>query len=329
MIASDSPVATMSITKKDIPKPLLKWVGGKGQIIDKLFHKFPKEIHNYYEMFVGGGSVLTMMLWAKENGYISVTGKVHAYDLNEALIGTYKNIQVNRDELYEKLLTLKETLEGCPEDGPVNRDPTTPEESISSKESYYYWIRKQYNALTDKSSVEASAHFIFLNKTCFRGMFREGPNGYNVPYGHNKNPSIIDKDALVCFSNLIRDVQFRCCDFSVAFASFENDSNNFVYLDPPYAPETDSSFVGYTKDGFGLPQHKALFKHTRESSKGNKVMMSNADVPLIRKHLPEAKNKDNQDSFIYEVVSCRRAINSKNPGAKTNEVILTNYPKET
>lgn len=311
----------MSITKKQIYKPLLKWVGGKGQIIDKLFHKFPREIHNYHEMFVGGGSVLTMLLWAIEKKHISVTGQIYAYDLNEALIGAYRNIQKNPRELYENLITLKKRLDKCPENGELNRKASSQEEALSSKESYYYWIRKQYNTFSDKTTVESSAYFIFLNKTCFRGMFREGPNGYNVPYGHNKNPSIIDKDELNRFSKLIRGVRFECCDFSVAFKDIKDNTENFIYLDPPYAPENESSFVGYTKDGFDLLQHETLFEMTISASNKNKVMMSNADVPLIRKHLLEP-------TFKYEVVSCRRAINSKNPAAKTNEVILTNYSEE-
>ena len=143
------------IVKSDIPKPLLKWVGGKGQIIDKLFHKFPKEIHNYHEMFVGGGSVLTMMLWSRYKGHISVTGNIYAYDLNEALIGTYQNIQKNREELYKNILELKEKLEGCPEDGVINRKAKSLDEALESKESYYYWIRKQYNTFSDKTSVNS------------------------------------------------------------------------------------------------------------------------------------------------------------------------------
>jgi len=306
-----------SISKKDIPRPLLKWVGGKGQIIDKLLKQIPKKINNYHEIFVGGGSFLIMVLWAKENGYITIEGDINIYDLNEALIETYNNIKNNKNELFESIKEIETEFNSCEVEGDVKRKPESKEDAMTSKESYYYWIRKQYNEISDKSTIKSSSYFIFLNKTGFRGMYREGPTGYNIPYGNYKNPKIIDKDELDYISKLIKDVNFYNSDFSKSFENIQGE-NNFIYLDPPYAPENDKSFVGYTKDGFGIEQHELLFNLTKKLSEKNMIMMSNANVQLIRDNL-------SPDDYKYEVVSCRRAINSKNPGAKTEEVIVTNY----
>ncbi len=305
------------ITKKDIPRPILKWVGGKGQIIDKLLKAIPKEMNNYHELFVGGGSFLMMVLWAKSKGFITINGSINAYDLNEALISTYINIRDNKDELFEKVKELQKTFLECDAEGTVNRKANNKEESITSRESYYYWIRKQYNEQKDKTSVESSAYFIFLNKTGFRGMYREGPNGFNIPYGNYKNPKLVEEDELNYISELIKDVNFYNSDFSESFKNVSNEKN-FLYMDPPYAPENDKSFVGYTKDGFDIEQHKKLFVLTKLISENNMIMMSNSNVKLIHDNL-------SKDNFKYEIVSCRRAINSKDPAARTEEVIITNY----
>ena len=305
------------ITKKDIPRPILKWVGGKGQIIDKLLKAIPKEMNNYHELFVGGGSFLMMVLWAKNKGFITINGSINAYDLNEALISTYNNIKDNKDELFEKIKELQKTFLECDAEGTVNRKANNKEESITSRESYYYWIRKQYNEQKDKTSVESSAYFIFLNKTGFRGMYREGPNGFNIPYGNYKNPKLVEEDELNYISELIKDVNFYNSDFSESFKNVSNEKN-FLYMDPPYAPENDKSFVGYTKDGFDIEQHKKLFDLTKLISEKNMIMMSNSNVKLIHDNL-------SKDNFKYEIVSCRRAINSKDPAARTEEVIITNY----
>tara|TARA_B100000214_G_scaffold366796_1_gene336196 strand:+ start:729 stop:1883 length:1155 start_codon:yes stop_codon:yes gene_type:complete len=306
-----------NLTKKDIPRPLLKWVGGKGQIIDKLIKKLPDKINNYHELFVGGGSFLIMVLWAKEKKYIAIDGDINVYDLNEALIETYNNIKNNKNELFESIKQIEAEFNSCEIEGDVKRKPVNKEDAMTSKESYYYWIRKQYNELSDKSTIESSSYFIFLNKTGFRGMYREGPKGYNIPYGNYKNPKILEKDEIDYISNLIKDVNFYNSDFSKSFENILGE-NNFIYLDPPYAPENDKSFVGYTKDGFDIEQHELLFNLTKKISEKNMIMMSNANVKLIRDNL-------SPDDYKYEVVSCRRAINSKNPGAKTEEVIIRNY----
>ena len=139
------------------------------------------------------------------------------------------------------------------------------DDAKTSRESYYYWIRKQFNEAKE-DSCRLSSMFLFLNKTCFRGIYRESSNGFNVPYGHYKNvPEIITKTELDKISELIKDVKFSCTDFSESLKKVSN--NDFVYLDPPYAPENKTSFVNYVKDGFDLKKHEELFSLVKKLRK--------------------------------------------------------------
>lgn len=318
-IVYDNKLVKDVATKKiHIPKPILKWVGGKTQIIDKLVTNFPVEINNYREAFLGGGSVLLTLLSCVKSGIIKIHSNIYAYDLNEPLIYIYKNIQTHHTELYDILQTMITDFNECG-NGEINRTPTNIEEAKISKENYYYWIRSEYNKLcvTDKRGLLGSAMFIFMNKTCFRGVFRVGPRGFNVPYGHYKNPEIINKDHLDEIHNLIQGVIFECCDYNTSLTNVE--PNDFVYLDPPYAPETNTSFVGYTENGFNIENHNNLFKLIHDLTETNKkIMLSNADVSLVRENFTNEK---------YNTLSllCKRSINSKNPDAKTKEVIIKNY----
>jgi len=318
-IVYDNKIVKNVPTKKiHIPKPILKWVGGKSQIIDKLITDFPVEINNYREAFLGGGSVLLTLLSYVKSGIIKIQGNIYAYDLNEPLIYIYKNIQTRHNELYDILQTIITDFNECG-NGEINRTPTNITEAKIAKENYYYWIRSEYNklCLTDKKSILGSAMFIFLNKTCFRGVFRVGPKGFNVPYGHYNNPEIINKEHLEEIHNLIQNVVFECCDFNTSLTIVE--PNDFVYLDPPYSPETDTSFVGYTENGFNIENHKKLFKLIHILTDTNKkIMLSNADVSLVRENFTNEK---------YSTLSilCKRSINSKNPNAKAKEVIIKNY----
>ena len=168
-----------------------------------------------------------------------------------------------------------------------------------------------------------TAYFIFLNKTCFRGVYREGPNGFNVPFGHYNMPEIINKNHIMTVSNLFNKykVIFTCAKFENAFANIQtnyninSDLNDFIYLDPPYAPENAKSFVGYTKSGFSLEQHKLLF----DMCKKYKFLMSNADVPLVRDNFSH-----NPNISIISII-CKRSINSKKPESKTTEVLIKSY----
>ena len=299
-----------------IPKPILKWVGGKTQILDKLITEFPTEINNYHEIFLGGGSVLLTLLSYVKEGIIKIRGNIYAYDLNEPLIHIYKNIQSAHIELYDSIQLLIKDYGECG-NGEINRKATTIEEAKQAKENYYYWIRKEYNKLSDKNGLIGSAMFIFLNKTCFRGVFRVGPNGFNVPYGNYDHPEIVNKDHLCEIHDLIRDVIFESCDFTKSLSTVE--TNDYVYLDPPYAPETNTSFVGYTKDGFGIDNHANLFNLIHGLTENNmKCMMSNADVSLVRE-------KFTNERYNITSMLCKRKINSKNPDAKSMEVIIKNY----
>lgn len=299
------------MTSTKYQKPFLKWVGGKTQIIDTIISKIPKDINNYHELFLGGGSVLLAVLSLQKQNKITIKNKIYAYDINRVLIRVYKDIQTNKDELYkyiEYYINEYDNITG----NKVNRKATTIEEAKTSKESYYYWIRNKYNQI-DKETVECSALFMFINKTCFRGMYREGPNGYNVPYGHyKKTPTIITKENLNYISELIQEVEFIDSRFEDSIKDITDD--DFVYLDPPYAPENDKSFVGYVADGFSLEMHNSLFDSIKEL-KNIKFVMSNANVELVT---------DNFIDYKCENIIARRAIHSKNPGATSKEVIIYN-----
>jgi DNA adenine methylase len=290
-------------------KPIIKWVGGKTQILDKVLKTFPRKMENYHELFVGGGSVLFGLLESKD---ITVKGKVYAYDKNQKLINMYKQIQDNPKDVHDHLLELFTTYD-MRTGTEVNRKPQTEEEGLTSKESYYYWVRKTYNDLIPTTYTHA-ATLIFLNKTCFRGVYREGPNGFNVPYGHYKTtPLVVSLDELVKIQDLIKNVVFKCCDFRDAFTQIVND-DDFIYADPPYAPESVKSFVGYTKDGFGIDDHTDLFNLLKSSGIG--FVLSNAKVDLVTSSF---------NDYNIEDVPARRAINSKDPSSKTMEVLVHGY----
>lgn len=300
------------------PKPILKWVGGKTQIISNLTDNFPNEINNYHEVFLGGGSVLIKILTLIHENKIKLKGKIYAYDLNDTLIHIYKNIQKNHNQLFEELSKLNENYDSCKSFN-GSKSPKNIDEAMESKESYFYWIRKNYNSLSleDKRSVYGSSMFIFLNKTCFRGLYRIGPNGFNVPFGNYKNPEIINKANLEQLNSLFKDVIFKCQDFTETLKSI--DKNDFVYLDPPYAPEKQNSFVKYNDAGFNLDNHITLFNLIHElDKKKNKIVLSNADVKLVRDNFKD-------DIYKIQTILCKRTINSKNPESKTNELIIKNF----
>jgi DNA adenine methylase len=306
-----------SMEEVELVKPFMKWVGGKTQIIKDVTALFPTKIKNYHEPFLGGGSVLLALLSHQKNGTLKVSGKIYASDLNSNLIGLYKNIQSNPDDLITEVKKLSDEFARC-EATEVNRKASTLEEALTSQESYYFWIRSRFNAFSkdERTSMIASAMLLFMNKTCFRGVYREGPKGFNVPFGNYKNPSILDEEHIKTVSTLIKDVVFTNCSFTDSLTKIS--SGDFVYLDPPYAPENETSFVSYTSDGFDLETHKMLFKFcTGMKSKRVKMLMSNADVKLVRDAFPSPK-------FTTKIISCRRAIHSKEPDARANEVLISN-----
>jgi DNA adenine methylase len=306
----------------DVMKPILKWVGGKTQILDKVMSSFPKEINNYHEPFIGGGSVLLAFLCFVQDGHIKLNGKVYASDVNGTLIYLYKNIQTNPQQVIEKLKHITEQYFNIPfkvknDNQKVNRKPNTLDEALQCQETYYYWIRQSYNKLPrdEYSSCLATAYFIFLNKTCFRGVHREGPNGFNVPFGNYKNPSIYNEDHLLIVSSMLNNVIFTNQSFEESLAKV--DYGDFVYLDPPYVPENITSFVGYNKDSFTKEQHLKLFDICKFIFKEHDIsfVMSNADVEIVRKTFCSS-------CYEIKIIKCKRAINCKKPNAQTNELLI-------
>lgn len=301
-------------------KPIIKWVGGKTQIIEKITDNFPTNINNYHELFLGGGSVLLALLSMETNGKIKISGSINAYDINPILINMFINIRDNPKEIYKYIKKLlyhfnKITINNV---NNVTERKIKHTDKITSKENFYYWLRYKFNKLKKKElSIRLSAIFIFLNKTCFRGVYREGPNGFNVPYGNYNNPEIFNKDHLMNMSKLIKKVNFIHSDFEASFNNINNNLNNFndfIYLDPPYMPINNKSFVGYVADGFNIDKHNKLFKLIK--NKNCKFMMSNADVDIVKETFKD-----------YKIITilCKRSINSKNPESKVNEVLIKNY----
>jgi len=309
-----------------VSKPFVKWVGGKTQLLPTIFEKFPKEINNYHEPFIGGGSVLFHLLDKVNEKSITVKGSIYVYDYNINLINVYKDIQSNPENLFNEIMKHKDklsSLEGKGKEalgkGRKKDYPKTVKASESSRESYYYWQRDMFNKM--KPCLEKSALFIFLNKTCFRGVYREGPNGFNVPYGGHsskeKIPEIITLKYLKDASVLLKKVIFKSCDYKESFKNIK--SGDFVYLDPPYVPEDSKSFVAYNKGGFSEENHKELFKlcHGLKDKKIS-FMMSNSKVDTVTESFVDA-------AYVVSRIVVKRSINSKNPGSKTEEVIITNY----
>ena len=264
-------------------KPFLKWVGGKTQIIDQVLAEFPRDIDTYHEPFVGGGSVLLAVL---SHPHIRVE-RVRASDNNPHLVALYKQVQEDPELLHMAVEHLFRGYDG----------------SGTQKEAFYYAQRERFR--TAPACIERCALFIFLNKTCFRGLYREGPHGFNVPYGHYKTtPKPPSLEELRAVQALIKDVQFSVCDFKEALEHVR--PGDFVYADPPYAQETKTSFKEYTRGGF---DQDLLFKELSKTM----FVMSNANVPCVREFFKGFK-------ILY--IKARRAINSKRPDATTTEVLV-------
>lgn len=279
-----------------MPKAPLKWVGGKAQLLPTILPLLPKHISgDYIEPFVGGGSVLLAVLALRDSGDLTIGGEVRASDANPHLIRFYQTLQneKKRHAMHAAMVQLMTEHEAAYADG-----------GPKGKEAHYYECRSAFN------KEPTSALFLFLNKTCFRGVYREGPHGFNVPYGHYKTtpktPTCKELDAL---GAILKDVHFKCSDYTAQLTNIGN--GDFVFMDPPYAPETSTSFVGYMRGGF---DHARLFKAVHALKV--QWLMCNANVPLVLEAFPNAGRTE---------VTARRAIHSKKPETTTTEVFLRNY----
>ena len=300
----------MCIQMKPIAKPFVKWAGGKSQILGDIRAKYPAglgtAITKYAEPFVGGGAVLFDILrsYSLEEIYIS--------DINRNLIATYMAIRDNVDALISLLTTMQSNYWKCDEE---------------ARKSYYYEKRDRFNALkTAKiSDIEIAALFIFLNRTCFNGLYRVNAKGdYNVPMGSYKKPAICDAENLKAVSYCLKCVQIVCGDYRQSRNFIDN--NTFAYFDPPYRPLSQtSSFTAYAQDGFGDNEQAELACFVDElSEKGAFVVASNSDP----------KNTNSDDGFFDKLyrkhtisrISANRIINSSASGrGKINELLIVSY----
>lgn len=282
-------------------KPFLKWVGGKKQIISLITSKIPNKIKTYYEPFLGGGSVFLSLLSQVESGEREIA-KMILSDKNKMLINTYNYIKKEPNKLIKNLEILSKQYYS--------------KRSMSSKEKLYYQMRNKYNILSHSSIIKA-ALFIFLNKTCFRGVYREGPNGFNVGFGHYVKPSIYDKEQLLKISRCLNKykVLFKHREYNYVLDNV--DKKDFVYLDPPYYPINDKSFVQYHTNGFDINNHEALKHFCDQLDKRRvKFIMSNSYTKYNMKIYKEYKRKK---------ILCKRLIHSKTPQIMAYELLIYNY----
>lgn len=279
----------MQIKSNKLVAPVLKWVGGKRQLLETLIPLLPKEISTYCEPFVGGGALL----------FALQPNKAFINDINSELILVYKTIKENVEDLIKELEKCRNTAE------------------------YFYAVRgqdrdkKQYEVLTD---VQKAARVIFLNKTCFNGLYRVNNAGeFNSPFGNYRNPNIVNAEGLRAVSEYLNfaDIRITSTDYSNVLKMIPDDS--FVYLDPPYDPVSDTaSFTGYSKGGFSRAEQLRLRECCDELTKrGVKFMLSNSATDFIL---------DQYSKYNINIVQAKRIINSV--GSKrgnVNEVVVRNY----
>lgn len=276
-------------------KPFLKWIGGKTQILNDITRLLPKECNNYHELFIGGGSVLIKILTMKNEGKFNIKGDINAYDINKNLINTYSILQKEPENMYSKVSLFFENYN-----------------KSNDKEAYYYSLRQQFNS-TEEIFIK-SCMFIVLNKLGFRGMYREGPNGFNVPFGNYKKIQFMSEDDFIRLSVLVKDVNFIHKDFKDSIQLISK--GDFVYLDPPYIPLNSKSFVKYTKADFNMDTHTYLFDKVLEFDNNDiKFVMCNNDSDLLKKLF---------EKYNIDIVVAKRRINSKNPESSVNELIISN-----
>jgi DNA adenine methylase len=292
---------------------LLRWLGSKKKVLNVIFSHFPIVINNYYEPFVGGGSVLLETIARVKDGRIKMTGEIYASDSNERLINMYINIKERPNEVIDELKKIETMFNACkPLDGQmVLHDPVTLEDAYTSHESLYYWLRKQFNQNHDYTSTYVSAIFIYLNKTGFRGMYRENSRKiFNIPYEHGQrsNAYIFDTTGILSLSEKIQNVHFICRSFKDSPLFLAND---FMYLDPPYVLVSPNSFNIYTSDKFTMVDHMDVFTLCKQLS--IQFIMSNSNTPLVLENFP---------SDQYLVISLDNECNMSKSRKIQNDVLI-------
>ena len=290
LISRSFEFSIMQWSTKEMLPLFLKWAGGKLQLIEQFERLFPSQFNNYYEPFIGSGAVF---FYVKSK---LKPNKVILSDINEELINCFIVVRDRPSELIELLF--------------IHRN--------NHSKDYYYAIRNIETSRLD--SVERAARFIYLNKTCFNGLYRVNSKGrFNVPFGDYEKPGIFHKHMLFQASQLLQGVDLRAMSFQKVVDLARN--SDFVYLDPPYVPLSKTSgFTSYSKDGFSIEQHRALSKMFRIlDSQGCFVMLSNSNHPLIRELYG-----DYEKNIL--LVNAKRKINSI--GSKRgaiSEIVLRNY----
>ena len=267
-------------------KPFIKWVGGKTQLLPELTSRIPDDFSKYFESFIGGGA-LFFHLQPEQSTLI---------DINEELTNAYTIIKYKTDEL---IADLRKHI--------YEKDYYYQIRNVDRTEEYKHW-----------SDVRRASRLIYLNKTCFNGLYRVNSRGeFNTPIGRYKNPKIVDEINLRACSQALRKAEI----VNGSFLEVEErvSSNDFVYFDPPYAPlNATSNFTGYSQKGFDSQMQLDLRDLCdRLNNKGVRFMVSNSNAPLIL---------DLYQNYKIEFVYASRAINSKgNKRGKIPEVLVTNY----
>ncbi|MBN1974549.1 MAG: DNA adenine methylase [Sedimentisphaerales bacterium] len=294
------------VETKATAKPFLKWAGGKGQLLPEIEKRLPIEIENgeidtYVEPFIGGGAVFFFIAQRYEQ-----IKNFYLFDINENLVHCYNTIKNDVGSVIKELKKLQKqflTLEK------------------TEQKEYFYQIRTEFNNDRD------SAKLIFLNKTCFNGLYRVNKKGeYNVPFGDYRNPTICDELNLRSVSEVLQNAKIICGDFEKSDKYI--DDNTFVYFDPPYRPlSPTASFTSYSKEDFNEGEQIRLSDFCRHiDDKGAKFLLSNSDP----------KNENPNDNFFekhykgfsIDTVKASRQINCKASGrGQINELIITNYVK--
>lgn len=284
--------------KDNKAKPFVKWIGGKRQLLKQFkdLELYPPEYFDltkniYYEPFVGGGAVFLDLL----------PQKAVLSDMNNELVITYNVIKNNLDELIKKL------------------------KIHQNKNNKTYFLKIRAQSLNRLSDISIAARFIYLNRTCFNGLYRVNlSGGFNTPFGKYKNPLIVDEDNLRKISRVLQDVDIVNQDYKKTVENAKK--GDFVYFDPPYAPlSPTSSFTSYTKDGFGEQQQIEL-RDTfyKLHKKGCFVMLSNSNSEFVNKIYGELKKKDKEIKITK--LGANRMINSKaNKRGKIKEILVINY----